>query len=72
MTAHSSNVTRLLLGKLLEDQARRAERERRMPFAEKLRVLDQLMADGEPRVEDVTEKSTPMQEDLPRVDTSSR
>ncbi len=72
MTAHSGNVTRLLLGKLLEDQARRAERERRMPFAEKLMVLDRLMADGEPRVEDLAQESTRTPESLPRVDTGSR
>ena len=38
---------------LLKDQQRRAERERRLPFAVKLRILDELMAEGPPVVEDV-------------------
>src|SRR5207302_6442566 len=45
MTAHSSGVTKGLQDRLLKDQERRAERERRLPFAEKLRILDQLMAE---------------------------
>ena len=52
MTARSSNVTKHLLEKLLRDQERRAERERKMSFARKLRVVDQLMAGGVPRVEE--------------------
>ena len=54
MEASSHSVTKLLLDRLLRDQKRRAEKERRMPFAEKLRVVDRLMAEGEPRVEDTT------------------
>ena len=52
MRTRSSSVTRHLLEKLLRDQDRRAKRERKMPFAKKLRVLDQLMMRGEARVED--------------------
>ena len=48
----SRGVTKSLLERLLRDQQRRAEREKKMPFAKKLKVLDQLMADGEPRIED--------------------
>jgi hypothetical protein len=55
MKARSRNVTRRLLEKLLKDQNRRAERERKMPFAEKLKVVDQLMAAGEPKVEDLSQ-----------------
>ena len=54
MKARSSGVTKRLLERLLRDQERRANRERKMPFAEKLRVLDQLMARGEARVEDLS------------------
>ena len=45
MGARSSGVTKRLLEKLLRDQERRAKRERKMPFAEKLRVVDRLMAE---------------------------
>jgi hypothetical protein len=45
MPARSQGVSSRLLEKLLRDQERRAERERKMPFAEKLKVLDQLMAE---------------------------
>ena len=51
--AHSSNVTKRLLDSLLRDQRRRAERERKMPFAKKLMVIDELMKNGVPTVEDV-------------------
>lgn len=53
MGARSGSVTRHLLEKLLRDQKRRAERERRMPFAEKLKVLDRLIAAGKPKIEDL-------------------
>lgn len=53
MTARSGNATERLLGSLLKDQRRRAERERKMSFAKKLRVLDELMTDGVPKVEKV-------------------
>jgi hypothetical protein len=43
-----------LLEKLLRGQGRRAERERRLSFAKKLRILDQLMMEGELRVEDAS------------------
>ena len=56
MMAPSGGVTARLLEKLLEDQRRRAKRERKMSFPEKLRILDRLMADGEPTVEDTTEE----------------
>ncbi len=52
MTANSSGVTKRLLGNLLKDQQRRADRERNMPYAQKLRIVDKLMTDGELRVED--------------------
>ncbi len=39
--------------KLLEEQDRRSEMRRRLPFAEKLRILDRLMAEGPPKIEDV-------------------
>ena len=57
MTAHSGNATKRLLESLLRDQRRRADRERKMPFARKLRVVDQLMADGVPTVEGVGDSS---------------
>ena len=43
MTESSKGVTKSLLARLLRDQRRRATRERKMPFAEKLTVLDRLM-----------------------------
>ena len=43
--ARSPGVTKKLLEKLLRDQARRAERERKMPYARKLRILDQMIAE---------------------------
>ena len=50
--APSEGVTKRLLEKLLKDQARRAEKERRMPYWQKLRILDKLMqetgADNQP------------------------
>ena len=52
MTVRSGNVTKRLLESLLRDQKRRAERERKMPFARKLRVVDELMTDGVPKVEE--------------------
>ena len=51
MTARSGNVTKRLLESLLKDQKRRAERERTMSYAEKLRVVDQLIADAGPEVD---------------------
>ena len=54
MKVRSSGVTKSLLEKLLRDQGRRAERERRLSFAKKLRILDQLMMEGELRVEDAS------------------
>lgn len=55
MTARSGNATKRLLESLLRDQKRRAERERKMPFARKLRVVDELMKDGVPKIEEVEE-----------------
>jgi hypothetical protein len=52
MMVYSGNVTKRLLEKLLREQKRKAERERKMSFAEKLKVVDQLMVEGEPRVEE--------------------
>ena len=56
MMEASSGVTAHLLERLLEDQRRRANHERKMSFAEKLRILDRLMADGEPVIEDTIEE----------------
>jgi len=56
MTARSQGVTKLLHKRLLEDQRRRAEAERRLSFAEKLRILDQLIAAGPPKVEPSSRK----------------
>ena len=53
--ASSERVTKNLLEKLLRSQERRAERERKMSFAKKLRVVDRLMADGEPKFEEAGE-----------------
>ena len=47
MTANSKRVTKGLLDRLLKAQSRRSEREKRMPFGEKLKIVDQLMADHE-------------------------
>ena len=46
MTGLSKNVTGGLREKLLKDQERRAEKERRLSFAKKLRILDRMMQDG--------------------------
>lgn len=43
--ARSPGVTKNLLEKLLKDQARRAERERKLPYAQKLRILDEMIAE---------------------------
>ncbi len=43
--ARSPGVTKNVLEKLLKDHARRAERERKMPYARKLQILDQMIAD---------------------------
>lgn len=45
MTARSGGVTRQLVERLLRDQQKRAERERKLPYAKKLRILDQLQAE---------------------------
>lgn len=42
MTDPSGGVTKGLLDKLLKAQERRAERERKLSFAAKLRILDKL------------------------------
>ena len=52
MTVRSSGVTKHLLERVLNDQKRRTQREQRMPFSQKLKVLDRLMAEGLPKVED--------------------
>ena len=66
MTEPSGNATRSLRERLLRDQRRRAERERKLSFAQKLRILDQMMQEGAPKVEDVSEsaprRSPPAQE----------
>ena len=51
MKKRSGGVSKKLLAGLLEDQARRAQREKEMLFADKLRVVDRLMAEGPPKVE---------------------
>ena len=38
---------------LIKDQAKRAERERKLSFTKKMRILDRLMAEGPPTVEEV-------------------
>ena len=43
--ARSQGVTKNLLETLLKDQARRAERERKLPYAQKLRILDEMIAE---------------------------
>jgi hypothetical protein len=45
-------TTKSLRDKLLKDQQRRAEKERSLPFAQKLRILDELMKAGVLVVED--------------------
>jgi hypothetical protein len=47
MTANSKRVTKGLLDRLLKAQTRRSEREKRMPFGEKLKIVDQLVAEHE-------------------------
>lgn len=46
MTERSEGVTKRLLERLLDEQRRRAARERKMPYAEKLKVVDRLMAEA--------------------------
>lgn len=57
MMARSGNATNRLLESLLRDQKLRAEREKKMTFARKLRVVDELMRDGVPKVEEVEDLS---------------
>ena len=45
MTVNSKRVTKGLLDRLLKAQNRRSEREKRLSFGEKLKIVDQLMAD---------------------------
>ena len=53
MKGRSSGVTKSLLEKLLSAQEKRAKRGREISFSQKLRVLDRLMAEGPPKIEDV-------------------
>ena len=46
MTEHSGGVTQSLVDMLLEEQRQRAEKERKMTFAKKLRILDRLMQEA--------------------------
>lgn len=46
MTARAKGVTKGLLAKLLEDQERRANREKKLSFEKKLKILDQLMKEA--------------------------
>ncbi len=50
MAVNLGNVTRRLLASLVRDQERRAKRETKLPFAAKLKIADQLMADGVPKM----------------------
>ena len=43
MTQRSDGVTSRLLASLLKDQRRRSERERKMSYSQKLRIVDRLM-----------------------------
>ena len=61
--ANSSGVTKHLLDRLLKAQDRRAKRESRLPFAEKLRILDGLMAEGPPKVDEGDEKRVSEEEE---------
>ena len=45
MTENSKRVTKGLLDKLLKAQTRRAEREKRLSFGDKLKIVDKLVAD---------------------------
>ena len=45
MMERSGGVTKRLVDRLFKAQKRRAERQRKLPFAEKLRILDRLQAD---------------------------
>ena len=51
-----SGTSEKLQAKLLREQERRAERERKLPFWRKLEILDQMMADGPPAIEDPAPK----------------
>lgn len=45
MAERSGGVTNRLLERLHNGQAKRAEREKKLSFTKKLRIVDQLMAD---------------------------
>ncbi len=51
MTESSISVTPCLPARLLKDQEGRAKREAKLSFAKKVKIIDQLMADGAPRIE---------------------
>ena len=53
-----SGTSEKLRAKLLRDQERRAERERKLPFWRKLEILDQMMADGAPVAENPTPETS--------------
>lgn len=59
MTARSGGVTKRLLGKLLRDQERRAKRERNLPFAKKLEVLDGMWKRGPTQTPEKRRKAAP-------------
>ncbi|GEM_PF-3006810 len=67
MTASSGGVTKRLLEELISDQERRAAQERKMSFAEKLKVLDQLMSEG-----NALSKTSGMSPQRPRPGKTSR
>ena len=51
MTGNSKRVTKGLLDRLLKAQTRRSEREKRLSFSDKLKIVDQLMADHEAAIQ---------------------
>ena len=53
MTGNSKRGIKDLCTRLLREQQRRADKERKLPFYKKLEILDQLMSDGVPKVEKV-------------------
>jgi hypothetical protein len=50
MTGNSKRDIKNLCTRLLREQKRRADKERKLPFHKKLEILDQLMTDGVPKV----------------------
>ena len=71
MAAHSKGVTGKLLTRLLKAQSKRAELEKRLPFAEKLKILDQLISDRQEAMDIASETRRSRRTGIDRAPTLS-